>query len=84
MAHQNLVQAQAEVESTRETYRLAQQELSQIEDQLKSGVVDSLALVASETSQTKTRNEYLASLARYYATRMLFAYSQGEMEGFEP
>jgi len=84
MSRQNLVQAEAEVSSTRETHKLAEQELGQIEDQLKSGVVDSLALVAAETSRTKARDEYLASLARYYASRMMFAYSLGEMEGFKP
>lgn len=83
LAYQNLVQSEAQLRTSEQTYQLARRELELVRDQYRSGLGDSLALVTSENSLTRAREEYLSALSVYHASRLMLAYSIGEMKGFK-
>jgi outer membrane protein TolC len=83
LAHNNLTLARSRLKSSKEAFHLATQQMGQIQDQYKTGIGDSLALVSAQNSLTRAREEYWLALVQYQAARLSLAYAEGDMDQFQ-
>ncbi|MGB5809749.1 MAG: TolC family protein [Polyangiales bacterium] len=81
-ALQSITYASQEVLATAEQLKVTELALKLSRDRFFNGVSDNLELVASQTSLSTARNQYVRALAKYNDARIQLAVALGSIQGF--